>query len=326
MRKRLLMAACAAAMFLSACGTPAGIMNAYSEMDLLKNSDILSLVEPSRMEGLAESLAVISLEENAAASAEVSINAKAALLINAQTNDALYYKNVYEPLAPASLTKLMTALMILKYGNMDDTITITEDMIKVDHPDAQMAGFSVGDKILVRDMFNTMLIYSGNDTSNALAIYLSGSIKDFTALMNEEARQMGAMHTHFVNACGLDEQGHETCAYDLYLMFKQCLTYEDFCNAIDQSSYTVNYTSYSGESVSKTLDSTNLYLTGTYSAPEGIHVVGGKTGTTENAGTCLMLYSTDELGTPYISLVLGSSGKPELYQQMSGILSIIQKN
>lgn len=325
MRHRVLTVVCAAAVLLSGCSTSSVLLNKYSEMGILGSSDVLSLVEPGTGEGFAADLAVIPVEDNEASINDSTITAPSALLIQSNTNEALYYKNIYEPLAPASLTKLMTALLVMQYGNMDDVITITAEMLDVDNPAAQMAGFSVGDKVSVKDMFYSMLIYSGNDTSNALGIYISGSIEKFADLMNSEAKKLGANHTNYVNACGLDAQGHETCAYDLYLMFNECLKYDQFCDAIDRSSYTFNYTNAAGETVNKTLDTTNLYLAGEYNAPEGIHVFGGKTGTTDNAGTCLILYTTDDAQNSYISLILGSSDKPELYQQMSNLLSIIQK-
>lgn len=325
MRHKVLMAVCAFSMFLSGCGSSSVLLNKYSEMAILGSSDVLSLVDPDKGEGFAEDLAVISVEDNEASVNDSTITAPSALLIQTNTNDVLYSKNVYESLAPASLTKLMTALLVLKYGNLDDEITFTEEMLAVDNPAAQMAGFAVGDKVSVRDLFYAMLIYSGNDTSNALGIYISGTIEEFAQLMNSEAKKLGANHTNYVNACGLDAQGHETCAYDLYLMFNECLKYEEFCDAVDRSSYTFDYTNASGQSVSKTLETTNLYLAGQYEPPEGIHIIGGKTGTTENAGTCLILNTEDGEGNTYISLVLGSSDKPELYQQMSNLLSIIQK-
>lgn len=325
MKRKILIAACAAAVMLSGCQPSTALLDPYSEMALLGSSDVLSLVEPQKGAGFASDLAVIPAGDDGAAMDDTAITAPTALLIQTNTDEALYYKNVYEPVAPASLTKLMTALLVLKYGNFDDEITITQEMLEVDNPEAQMAGFSVGDKINVRDMFYLMLIYSGNDTSNALGMYISGSIEEFAALMNSEAKALGASHTNFVNACGLDADGHLSCAYDLYLMFEECLKYEEFCDAIARSSYTFNYTAASGQTASMTKETTNLYFAGLYESPEGVHILGGKTGTTGNAGTCLILSVDDGAGNTYISLVMGSSDKPELYQQMSNLLSMIQK-
>ena len=326
MKARVLIAACAAAVMLCGCQSSADtLLNKYSEMDILGSSDVLSLVEPSMAEGFAADLAVVSAADNEASIGDTAISAPAALLMDEGTNAPLYYKNIYEPLAPASLTKLMTALLVLEQGNLDDTITITAEMIDIDNPEAQMAGFQAGDTISVRDMLYWMLIYSGNDTSNALGIYMSGSIEAFAQQMNERAKSLGATHTHFVNACGLDADGHETCAYDLYLMFKACMEYDVFRDAIRQSSYTVYYTNAAGETVSSTFDTTNLDLADYYDPPEGITILGGKTGTTGNAGTCLMVLAEDAGGNTYTALILGCSDKPELYQQMSNLLSIIQK-
>ena len=99
----------------------------------------------------------------------------------------------------------MTGLLVLKYGNMDDIVTITEEMVYTDVAGAQMAGFAAGDQVSVRDLFYSMIVYSGNDTSTALGIHMSGSVEEFAKLMNSEAASLGAANTHFVNACGLDE-------------------------------------------------------------------------------------------------------------------------
>lgn len=376
MKRQLLALACCLTVTLTACQGPSELLNKYSEIDLLKSSDVLSLVDPARADGFAKDLAVVSVADNAATvggtgatatpqtgesgsdgsqgetgpsqtdetsetvaapdesggpesgddDTQADITAKSAFLVRTNTGEALYYKNIYAPLAPASLTKLLTALMVLKYGNMDDEITITKEMVTVDNPAAQMCGFAPGDRVTVRELFNCMLVYSGNDTSMALGIYLAGSEEAFAEQMNSEAKKLGAVNTHYVNACGLDADGHLTCTYDLYLMFNECLKYEEFCDAIDKSSYTTTYINAAGEQVTKEFKTTNLYLTGDYAAPDGIHVFGGKTGTTDNAGTCLILYTTDNSDNAYISIVLGSPHKPELYQQMSKLLSMIQKN
>ncbi len=326
MKRRLIAAACCAALILGGCQPSSGLLNKYSEMELLTSSDVLSLVEPEKGEGFGADLAVVPVSDNEASISDSTITTSASLLICTNTQEALYYKNIYEALAPASLTKLMTGLLVLKYGDMDDIVTLTEEMVYTDVVGAQMAGFEAGDQVSVRDLFYSMLIYSGNDTSTALGIYISGSVEEFASLMNSEATSLGAANTHFVNACGLDADGHETCAYDLYLMFNACMEYEEFRDAISQSSYTVNYTSASGASASKTFESTNLYFSGEYTPPEGVTIFGGKTGTTGNAGSCLILYTTDDQGNSYVALILGGEDKAELYQQMNNLLSMIQKN
>ncbi len=323
MKTKLILLIFCCAMILCSCQTSSILLNPYSQVELLQSSDVLTNVEPQFSHGFASNLSVIDLET--AHSGNI-ITASSALLVSTDTNEALYYKDVYKQIAPASLTKLMTALMVLKYGNLNDTITFTPEMLAVNNPEAQMCGFVAGDSILVKDLFNCMLVYSGNDTSNALGMYISGTIEDFAKLMNEEAKLLGATHTNFVNACGLDENGHMTCTYDLYLMFAECMKYPEFMDAIKLSNVTATYTNSLGETKSKSFPSTNLYFTGTYEIPDGIQMYGGKTGTTGNAGTCLILYSEDELNKGYISVVMGSPNKPELYQQMTNLLSIIQKN
>lgn len=326
MKRCLLLCICCLSLTLSGCQSSELLLNKYSELDLLKSSDVLSLVKPDRTDGYSSDLAVVSVSDDQVSADQTDISSKSAFLVNIDHHTPVYYKNVYQELAPASLTKLLTALMVFKYGHLDEEITLTQDMVTVSHPDAQMCGFAAGDRVKILDLLNCMLVYSGNETANALGIYISGNIPDFCALMNEEAAKIGATHTNFVNANGLDEEGHVTCAYDLYLIFNECLKYEPFKNIINQSSYTVNYVNGNGEALSRTFATTNLYFTGDYTPPEGITVLGGKTGTTDQAGTCLILYVADGNGNEYIATVLGSQDKPELYQQMSNLLTMIQKN
>lgn len=321
-RKIVVLGALVVSLCLTSCQSSQTLLNSYSQTELLTSSDVLSMIEAEEGEGFADDFAVVSVDENASSIDDTAVTANAALLIQTNTNEALYYKNIYEQVAPASLTKLMTALLILENGNLEDDITITQEMLDVNDAEAQMIGFSVGDVINVKDMLYAMLVYSGNDASNALAIYLSGSVDDFVILMNERAQELGAVHTNYVNACGLDADGHVTCAYDLYLIFSECITHEEFCEAIGLSSYVLNYTNAAGEALSLTLTTTNLYLAGTYSVPEGIYLYGGKTGTTTNAGTCLILYSMDEEDNTYISVILGTEDKEELYEQMSILLNM----
>jgi D-alanyl-D-alanine carboxypeptidase (penicillin-binding protein 5/6) len=142
-------------------------------------------------------------------------------------------------------------------------------------------------------------------------------------MMNEEAQRLGATQTNFVTPNGLDDPDHYTTAYDLYLIFNECLKYDVFKDAISQSSYTAKYI-HNGEEYSRTYDSTNYYLLGYKTPPEGVSVIGGKTGTTDNAGLCLILYVEDDDGNGYISVILGCIDKDTLYESMSNLLSNIR--
>ena len=245
------------------------------------------------------------------------------LLLNQTDKKVLLCNNPYNKLYPASITKILTAYITLKYCNMDDIVTVSHDAANITEEGAKLCGFNEGDRISVRDLLYSMMVYSGNDAASALGDFISGSNDEFASLMNEELQKLGAANTHFTNPSGLHNDNHYTTAYDLYLIFSECIKNSEFKNIINTSSYTAEYEDASGNSVSKTFETTNRFLLGSANAPEGITVVGGKTGTTSKAGYCLMLYSTDDMGKDYISIVLGADSGDSLYSQMEYLLGNI---
>lgn len=314
---------CLILLFTSACGSGSSYLNEYSELDLLTDSNLTAKVDLSRAAAFTKNIAVVSVSENSSFTENSGhLTAGSALLVDRNNNKALYFSNIFEQVAPASLTKLMTALIVLKYGNLDDEITITEDFSAA-VPDAQVCGFQMGDKVTLRQLFYCMLVYSGNDTAHAIALHISGNLSEFCKLMNDEAKKIGATNTNFVNPHGLDEDNHYSTAYDLYLIFNECLKYDTFIDAISKVDYTAEYTDSAGESVSKSFSTTNLYLINQVTAPATGAIIGGKTGTTTDAGNCLILYAKKG-DSYYISLLLGNSSKAELYSQMNTLLEKVQ--
>lgn len=241
-------------------------------------------------------------------------------LFDVQGKNVLYADQIFEPLYPASTTKIMTAYVALKYGNLDDIVTASERATDFAE-DEQVCGLQAGDQLSLRDLLNGLLLYSGNDCAVAIAEHVSGSVEAFVDKMNEEARNLGATWTHFVNPHGLQNEDHYTTAYDLYLMFNACLQNPQFVEMISQTSYTANLTSASGVPYTMTWEPTNYYASGDAAAPEGVKVIGGKTGTTDEAGSCLVLYEQDQQGRPYISIVMGASQKSILYDNMTRLMS-----
>lgn len=255
---------------------------------------------------------------------EVDIDAETGLLAGTSTLTGVYCKAVYDRVYPASVTKIMTALITLEKANFSDKVIFTEDMV-VDEYGAKLCGFEVGDELTVEQLFYGLLIYSGNDAANALAIHIGGSIDGFAAMMNQEAKNLGCVDTHFVNPSGLHDSDHYTSAYDLYLIFDACLKYDKFHETIRQTSYDIKYKDASGETIETTYETTNQYFLDVYDYPESVRVLGGKTGTTDEAGSCLILYDEDKKGNGYVSLILGAVDSQELYAEMNILLNKIPK-
>lgn len=237
------------------------------------------------------------------------------------TNTVVYAKNIYDKLYPASTTKILTAYIALNYcDDMDAYVTISENAAN-QASDSSVCGLKAGDIVQFRDLLYGMMVQSGNDASIAIAEHISGSVEAFAELMNREARLLGATQSHFVNPNGLPDPEHYTSVYDLYLLFSAALADEQFVDLIQTKTYNVAYTNAKGETVEKTWNNTNQYLTGHTKSPEGFTVIGGKTGTTGEAGYCLVLYSKNQFGNPIISIVLKADGKHNLYLLMNQMLS-----
>ncbi|MDO4189921.1 MAG: serine hydrolase [Lachnospiraceae bacterium] len=246
----------------------------------------------------------------------------AGCLFDRTTKETLYSKSANLSLHPASTTKVMTALLALKYGRLDDILTASEN-VQIKEKGAQLCGFKEGDKATLEQVLNALLIYSGNDAGVMIAEYVSGSEEAFANLMNEEAKKLGATNTHFVNPHGLTNEEHLTTAYDLYLIFNEALKYDKFKEIISQKTYQSSYSSKDGGSKKLDFENTNRFVNGKVNSPSSVSVVGGKTGTTDAAGACLILYSTnDRSGDEYISVIMNSESPESLYENMNSVLAL----
>lgn len=309
---KLLCVLCIAALFMSGCSfNKATIENPYS-----LHSDSGNY---STNQFFAQNLCVTDAIDYGTDKVDSRV-AEGAGVFNLDTQEVLYSQNLFGKLYPASTTKILTAYIIIKYCNLDEMVTVSKDAV------ANMAGSSVcgikeGDRISVRDLLYGLMLVSGNDAANALAEYYSGSTEEFANVMNQEALALGATKSHFVNANGLPDEQHYTTVYDMYLIFQEAIKTQAFVDIIKTQSVDVTYQDSNGGNVSKTWKNTNHYLTGDTKAPEGINVVGGKTGTTNAAGYCLVLYSTNKKGEDIISIVFKGDARSNMYLLMNQILS-----
>lgn len=247
-------------------------------------------------------------------------NSLATLCINNTTNQMIQASNPFEQIYPASITKIMTALLVLEKGNLDDTVTITEDIVLED-AQAVTLGLKAGDTLTVDELLHGLLITSANDCAVALARYIAGNEADFVEQMNHRAEQLGATHTHFVNPHGLHDENHYTTAYDLYLIFKEVIKHPEFQKITSIAEYTVSYTDGEGNPVEIPISNSDLFISADYPLDDGIAVVAGKTGTTNEAGCCLIVEAKDSKGQDYIALVCGAPYRDSLYYQLQQLLN-----
>lgn len=246
--------------------------------------------------------------------------AEGAGAFNIDTHQVLYSQNLFEKLYPASTTKILTAYIILKNCDLNATVTVSHDAANPGHS-SSVCGLKEGDVITVQDLLYGLLLESGNDAAIALAEYCSGSVEEFAKLMNSTAKSFGATNSSFVNPSGLPDENHYTTIYDMYLIFSNAISLESFVAIISSQTHDVAYTNAQGAAVSKTFKNTCGYLTGAYTTPENVTVTGGKTGTTGEAGYCLVLLSQNAKNERIISIVYKADGKKDLYSFMNEILS-----
>ena len=241
------------------------------------------------------------------------------ILVNRDTNQVKYSKNIFGKMYPASTTKLLTALVCVKYANLDDLVTVSEYACK-QTSDSSVCGLQPGDRISYRNLLYGLLLRSGNDAAIAIAEGMSGTVEEFAVLMNKEANLCGATHSHFVNANGLHNEDHYTTVYDMYLIFDKVLDYKLLYDIITTTEYDVAYTNSAGAPVQQKWANTNLYLTNQVRKPREVVVLGGKTGTTNPAGYCLVLLSRNNKNEEIVSIVFKADSRNNLYYVMNQLL------
>lgn len=207
---------------------------------------------------------------------EFTISARSAILIEADSGSVLFEKNSREPLPMASTTKIMTVLLCLESGCLDDEFIVDSEAIKVE---GSSMGLQEGDIVTLRDLCCGMLLPSGNDAANAAAVRMAGSIEDFIPMMNSRAAEIGMADSRFFTPSGLDGAGHCSTAFDMALLSREAMKNPDFAAICSQSSMRLEYGNPPYE---RWLKNTNKLLN-MYEGCNGI-----KTGFTDEAGRCLV--------------------------------------
>lgn len=248
---------------------------------------------------------------------ETDITAGSAILIDATTKTVLYEKNGYQKKYPASITKLMTALLSIENLSPNDTITFSEEAIFGIEPGSSHIGINVDEQLTVHDALHGLLLMSANEVSNGLAEAVSGSIEAFSERMNERARELGAQNTHFVNPHGLHDDNHYTTAYDMALIASYLVKNEYFLQIMQDTTYQIPPTNKTDEI--RYLSQQHSMLNPSRDA--SIYredVIGGKTGYTNQARHTLVTMA-QQGDTTLIAVVLESE-KDSLYTDTAKLL------
>lgn len=235
---------------------------------------------------------------------------KSSILMCADTGDIIYENNAYEHLSPASVTKVMSMLLILE-SLESGKISLSDEVVTSKNAVA-MGGSQIwleeGEKMTVDELLKAVAVASANDACTALAEYIAGSTASFVKMMNERAKELGLENTHFENCTGLDDTAtnHYSCAYDIAVMAREVMQHELIKN------YTTIWLDYlrNGETE---LNNTNK-LVNTYNGITGL-----KTGTTSKAGFCVCA-TAERDGMSLISVVLGADTSEDRFTSASNML------
>lgn len=228
------------------------------------------------------------------------LTARNALIMDAETGHVVWGYREHEHIAPASTTKIMTALVALERGDLKDTITVRYEYIKsLEGTGSSLMGLVVGDTVTLEDLLYGLLLPSGNDAALVIAQMIAGSTDQFVALMNQKAAALGLKDTHFSNPHGLDADDHYTSAFDLAEMGRVALRNPLFARIVSSPR------AVRTASRQFLLGNTNRLLSEPEIAP-GVN--GIKTGSTERAGDSIIASATRD-GRTVIVAAMGTRGR-----------------
>lgn len=233
-----------------------------------------------------------------------SIIGESAILIEPTTGTIIYEKDPHKKMYPASITKIMTALLAIENCKMKDTVVYSKknlDSLTAEDSNIQC---QVGEKMSVKDCLYALMLSSANETATALAEHIAGSSEAFAKLMNERAKQAGATDTHFANPNGLHDDNHYVTAYDMSMIMKAATQYPVFLDVIHTTEYTIPANNKRTEPFQSYQRHKMIFTTSPYYDAD---VIGGKTGYTDQAGKTLVTYAKRG-NVSLISVVMKSNG------------------
>ena len=207
---------------------------------------------------------------------QIDISASSAILLVSGSNEVLFEKSAYEKRPMASTTKIMSSIIAIESGRLDEEITVTQEMTSVE---GTSMGLLPNDRVSVSELVYGMLLSSGNDAANATAITIAGSTDAFVSMMNDKAKQIGMLSTHFATPSGLDADDHYSTAYDMALLGSYAIENEQFLEICSSLSAVVDY----GNPPYKRRLTNHNKLLKIYDGAIGI-----KTGFTKKSGRCLV--------------------------------------
>ncbi len=251
---------------------------------------------------------------------QVAISAEGGIVMDADTGTVLYEKNIHNPYYPASITKILTALIVIENCRLDEMVTFSHNAVFNVEEGSSNAALDVGDELTVRDCLYAMLLKSANEAANALAEHTAGSIEAFSQLMNEKAASLGCTDSHFSNPSGLNDPDHYTSAYDMALIARAAFQNDIFVEIDSTLYYDLPPTKRNPEGLRIYPGHRMLRKNSTLYYPG---IIGGKTGYTSLAGNTLVTCAERD-GLKLICVVL--NGHSTHYTDTTAMLNWAFKN
>lgn len=246
-----------------------------------------------------------------AVQASQETSARAAVIMDVNSNRVLYSKNMHEKLPMASTTKIMTTIVAIESGKLDEKVTVSK---RASHMEGSSIYLREGEKHTVSDLLYAIMLRSGNDSAVAVAEHIGGSVEGFAEMMNKKAREIGANNTRFANPHGLDAEGHYTTAYDLALITSYALKNPIFSKIVSSKKKIIE--GPPDENWDRVMINKNKMLW-QFDGGDGV-----KTGFTKKAGRCLVSSATRE-GLQLVCVVLNCG---PMWNDSSSLLEYAFKN
>jgi len=258
--------------------------------------------------------------DSVSAAAELDVPCKSAIIYCGDTDQVVWEKNSHTKLEPASMTKLLTCLLVVENLKLDKEVTITSGAYM---PETNM-DLTAGEVITVENLLYGLMLHSANDAANALAIEVAGSVEKFAVMMNDKAKSLGCKNSNFVNPSGWQHKNHYSTAYDMALIAKAALENPTIRKISGTAEYTIPATNKSG---ARTISNYNFFLNGidktvggkTIKVKKYKGVFGGKTGTVGDGKNTLAI-GLDCDGLEVYCIVMGSSTVAQRYEDMKTVL------
>ena len=233
----------------------------------------------------------------------ISTKSNAVLLVDTKTGKILYSKNALTPLFPASTTKIMTAILTMENCQLSDVATVSHNAVYSIPYGYSHANLVEGEQLTVEQLLHVLLIPSANDAAVVLAEHIAGSVENFATMMNNKAKELGCLNTNFVNPNGIHNDNHYSTAYDLSLIGRYAMKFDDIMRIVKVPQYTLPKTNkYNRED--RIFNTTNG-LVNKNDSDYYEYATGLKTGYTDKAGSCIVATAQKD-NISLMAVILGS--------------------